>query len=98
ARVVLAQVVRVRLGEGGQRPDHGGRVGVDIGQRRDRRPGATVTGTAPWGPHGGTLSPPAHRPVLLRARYAELVPPARRTGRRAARRPGGGLVLRRGKS
>src|SRR5690242_14793982 len=41
-RVVLAQVVGVRLGVGGERADDGGRVGVDVGERGDG--GATARG------------------------------------------------------
>src|SRR6266536_995038 len=48
ARVRLTQVVGVRLGERRQWPDHRGRLGVHIGQRRDRRLGAAVTRTTPW--------------------------------------------------
>ena len=66
ACVLLAQVVRVGFGKCGQRPDHRRRVGVDVGQRRNGRPGATVTGTAPWGPHGGTLSSGRGGPVTTR--------------------------------
>src|SRR6266511_1781902 len=48
AGVLLAQVVRVRLGEGRERADHRRGVGVDIGQRGDSRLRATVAGTTPW--------------------------------------------------
>jgi hypothetical protein len=48
ARVGLAQVVRVGFWIGRERSDHGGRVVVDVGQRRDRLPGAAVTGATPW--------------------------------------------------
>jgi hypothetical protein len=34
--VLLAQVVRMRLGERGERSDHRGRLGIDVGQRRNR--------------------------------------------------------------
>src|SRR5512138_3935248 len=53
----LAQVVRVRLGERRQGADDGGRIAVDVGQCGDRLSGTAVPGAAPWGPHGGTLSP-----------------------------------------
>ena len=67
AGVGLAKVVRVRLGERGQRPDDGRRLVVNVGQRGDGRPGTAVAGAAPWRPHGGTLSPlPAVRPRLRR--------------------------------
>jgi hypothetical protein len=56
ARVGFAEVVRVRLGEGGERADDGGRFVVDVGQGGDRLSGTAVPGAAPWGPHGGTLS------------------------------------------
>jgi hypothetical protein len=46
--VLLAQVVRVGLGERGQRTDHRGRIGVDIGQRCDGLPGAAIAGATPW--------------------------------------------------
>src|SRR6266542_2081725 len=46
--MLLAQVVGVRLGEGGQRTHDSGRVGIEEGQRRDGRPGAAVAGAAPW--------------------------------------------------
>jgi hypothetical protein len=55
--VWLAEVVGVRLREGGQRADHGGRIAVHVGQRSDRLPRTAITGAAPWGPHGGTLFP-----------------------------------------
>ena len=57
--VDLAQVVAVRLGVGGQRPEHGRGVGVDVRQRRDGRPcagrlvsndGAGLTGATYSGP------------------------------------------------
>ncbi len=35
-RVLLTQVIRVWLGEGRERADHGGGFSIDIGQRRDR--------------------------------------------------------------
>src|SRR6185295_18542233 len=57
ARVRLAEVVRVRLGERRQGADDGGRIAVDVGQCGDRLSGTAVPGAAPWGPHGGTLSP-----------------------------------------
>jgi hypothetical protein len=46
--MLLAQVVRVGLGERGQRTDYRGRIGVDIGQRRDGLPGAAIAGATPW--------------------------------------------------
>ena len=57
--VLFAEVVRVRFGEGGERADDGGRIGVDVGQRRDSKPGAAVAGATPWRPHRRTLSPRA---------------------------------------
>jgi hypothetical protein len=48
ARVLLAQVVGVRFGEGSERTDDGGRVRIDIGQRGNGRPWAAVAGTTPW--------------------------------------------------
>src|SRR5690606_27085177 len=56
--VGLAQVVGVRLAPYRQRPDHRGGLCVDVRQGGDRRPGAAVSGAAPWGPHGGTLPLP----------------------------------------
>ena len=56
ACVGFTEVVRVGFGEGSQRAHHRGRIAVDVGQRGDRLPGTAVTGAAPWGPHGGTLS------------------------------------------
>jgi hypothetical protein len=55
--VRFAEVVRVGFGEGGEGSDHGRGVAVDVGQRGDRLSGTAVAGAAPWGPHGGTLSP-----------------------------------------
>ena len=46
--VLFAKVVRVRLGERGERTDNSGRVGVDVGQRRDSKPRAAVAGATPW--------------------------------------------------
>ena len=57
--VLFAEIVRVWFGERGERTDDGGRVGVDVGQRRDGKPGAAVPGATPWRPHRRTLSPRA---------------------------------------
>lgn len=46
--VLLAQIVRVGLGERGQRTDNRGRIGIDIGQRRDGLPGTAIAGAASW--------------------------------------------------
>jgi hypothetical protein len=48
ACVLLAEVIRVRLIEGGKRTDDGGRLGVDIGQRRDCQTWAAVARATPW--------------------------------------------------
>lgn len=45
--VPLAQVVAVRLGVGGERPDDGGPIGVDVGERRNGRDGARGARAAP---------------------------------------------------
>ena len=49
--VLLAQVVGVRLGEGGERPDDGGQVGVGVGEGGDRRTAAAGPRAAPHKPH-----------------------------------------------
>jgi hypothetical protein len=51
--VLLAQVVGVRLRIGGQRAHNSGRVGVDVGERRDRRPAAGGPRAAAQWAHGG---------------------------------------------
>jgi hypothetical protein len=48
AGMLLAQVVRVRLGKCRQRPHNSRAVVVDIGQRGDGLAGAAVSGAAPW--------------------------------------------------
>jgi hypothetical protein len=48
AGVGFAQVVRVGLGERGERPDDGGGIAVDVGQSGDRLSGTAVPGAAPW--------------------------------------------------
>ena len=58
ACVLLAKIIGVRLGEGGERSDDGGRFRIHIRQRRDRQSGAAVARTTPWGPHRRTVSPP----------------------------------------
>lgn len=67
AGVLFAEVVRMRLGERGERTDDGGRVGVHVGQRRDGKPGAAVAGATPWRPHCRTLSPRATDGLLRHA-------------------------------
>ena len=67
AGVLFAEVVRMRLGERGERTDDGGRVGVHVGQRRDGKPGAAVAGATPWRPHRRTLSPRATDRLLRHA-------------------------------
>ena len=64
-----AQVVAVRLGVGGQRAEDGGRVGVDVGERRDRRATAGGPRTAADGAHGRTVPTggPAAAPTRPRA-------------------------------
>jgi len=51
-RVLLAQVVAVRLGMHRQRPHDGCPVGVDVGERRDGGEGARGAGAAPDRAHG----------------------------------------------
>jgi hypothetical protein len=64
AGVLLAEIVRMRLGECGERSDDGGGVCVDIRQRRHSQPGAAVARAAPWRPHRRTVSPAgAGRPL-----------------------------------
>lgn len=58
ARVLLAEVIGMGLGEGGERPYDSGRFRVNISQRRDRQSRAAVARTTPWGPHRRTVSPP----------------------------------------
>ena len=50
--VHVAQVVGVRLGVGRERTDHRRLVGVDVGERGDRRAAARGARTAPGGTHG----------------------------------------------
>jgi hypothetical protein len=45
--VMLAQVVRVGFGECRKRTNHGGRLGIDIGQRGDGLLGAAIAGATP---------------------------------------------------
>jgi len=85
--VLLAQVVRVRFGERGERTDDGGRIGVDVGQRRDSKPGAAVAGATPWRPHRRTLSP---RVVDRWLRHAAI-----RRGQAAQDRRGDGMARKR---
>ena len=47
----LAQVVGVRLGEGGERAEDGRLVAVDVGERGDRRPPAGGPGATAGGTH-----------------------------------------------
>jgi len=81
AGVRFAEIVRVWLGEGGQRADHCGGVAVDVGQGGDRLSGTAIAGAAPWGPHGGTLfrratdalatrRPAMHHDSAMRFRHA----------------------------
>ena len=99
--VLLAQVVGVRLGIRRERPDDGGRVGVDVGERRHR--GAAAGGpraAAQWA-HGGdrTRQEPSYQlpaPKTTRSTYASAVTsprPARRRDRRG-RGPRGPLAPR----
>jgi hypothetical protein len=46
--VGLTQVVRVRLGESGERTDDSGGLVIDIGQRGYGLAGAAVSGATPW--------------------------------------------------
>ena len=55
-RVLLAQVVGVRLGVAGQRADDGGQVGVGVGQGRDRRAGTPGPGAPAHHSHRDTQS------------------------------------------
>lgn len=71
AGVGFAEVVRVRLGECGKGSDHRRGIAVDVGQGGDRLSGTAVTGAAPWGPHGGTLSLSALSRGRCRPRHAE---------------------------
>jgi hypothetical protein len=48
ACVRLAQVVGVRLGEGGEGTHYGRGIAVDVGQRGDRLSGTAVPGATPW--------------------------------------------------
>ena len=87
-RVLLAQVVGVRLGVGRQRADHGGEVGVGVGQRGHGRSRAPGLGAPPDMHHAapftrGTVSPADGRASLLRA------------GARAVSRPPAGAARRR---
>src|SRR5918996_1449529 len=59
--VLRAQVVTVRFGVGGQRPEDRRRVGVHVGERRDRRTAARRPGTATPGAHDPNVS--ATRPA-----------------------------------
>jgi hypothetical protein len=54
-RVLLAQVVGVRLGVCRQRTQHGGAVGVHVGQRRDDGACARAARAQPSSTHGETL-------------------------------------------
>ena len=72
-----AQVVAVRLGVGGQRAEDGRRVGVDVGERGDRRATAGGPRTAADGAHGRTVPDGGHRPANTPARWRGLRP---RTG------------------
>src|SRR5207342_2946635 len=60
--VHLAQVVGVRLGVRRERTDDGRLVGVDIGERRDRRAAARGARTAPDGTHGADATSGAGQP------------------------------------
>jgi hypothetical protein len=96
--VLFAEVVRVRFGEGGERTDDGGRVGVNIGQRRYGKPGAAVAGATPWRPHRRTLSPRASAGGFDTPRFATVgacqhCASATRGARGAARPPLGGATL-----
>jgi hypothetical protein len=46
--MVLTEIVRMGLRIRSERTNDRSRLGVHIGQRRDRRPRATVTGASPW--------------------------------------------------
>ena len=65
-RVVAAEVVAVRLGLQAERPEHGHRVGVDVGEGRDGRLLAGHPRAEPFRRHGavmvGTPGAPAARP------------------------------------
>ena len=74
--VLPAQVVRVRLGELGQRPQDGGRVGVDVGQGGDSRTPAGAARALPTGPHKVAPYPgaPDTRPAPRRPRSEQRTP------------------------
>ena len=100
--VLFAEIVRVRFGEGGERTDDSGRIGVDVGQRRDGKPGAAVAGATPWRPHRRTLSPRAvdrwlRHAAIPRARGRGLAATVWRAGGYAMTpRPRRGAAARRG--
>jgi hypothetical protein len=45
-RVLFAEVIGVRLGEAGERADDRGRVGIHVGEGRNRRTGAATSAAA----------------------------------------------------
>jgi hypothetical protein len=75
----FAEVVGVRLSKRRERADNRGRLRVDIRQRRDGLPGASVARASPWGPHGGTVSLHGPLPCAVGPRHAVL-PNARSPG------------------
>ena len=90
ARVLFAEVVGVRLRVGRKRADNGGRVGVDICERRDRGPAAGGPRAAAQWAHGGdrTWREPSYQlpaPQRRRSTYASPVSSARPVRRRDRR-------------
>ncbi len=56
--VRVAQVIRVRLGIGGERPEHGDLVGIHISERRGSRPDARGPGALAGNSHRGSVGHP----------------------------------------
>ena len=83
--VLVAQVVGVRLGLGGERADDGGGVGVDVGERGHRELGAPGSRTPPHAQHVRDDSAWTARRPVRRAQTARRGAPADR--RRTVRRP-----------
>src|SRR5690349_15384714 len=90
--VLVAEVVRVRLGLGGQRSDDGRRVGVDVGERGDRVLGAPGPRTPPHAQHVRDDSAWTRRGPPRRAHHRSLgglgAPGGRGRGRRVGGRSG----------
>ena len=90
AGVLFAQVVGVRLCVRGERADDRGRVGVDVSERRDRRPAAGGPRAAAQWAHGGDrtwrgASYQLTAPHQGRSTYASVVTSARPVRRRDRR-------------